>query len=81
MVTYLEEIKELEKELSTTKYNKKTQHHIGLVKAKIARLKQCPRGPVMPEYAEAVLGVEFAIALCPVANVPPRSTLALLFMT
>ena len=32
-------IKELEQELSTTKYNKATQHHVGLVKAKIARLK------------------------------------------
>ncbi len=36
----IEQIKELEKELSTTKYNKKTQHHIGLIKAKIARLKE-----------------------------------------
>jgi small GTP-binding protein len=35
-----EKIKELEKELSTTKYNKKTQHAIGLLKAKIARLKE-----------------------------------------
>jgi hypothetical protein len=35
----LEQIKELEKELSTTKYNKATQHHVGLVKAKLARLK------------------------------------------
>lgn len=34
-----DKIKELEKELSTTKYNKRTQHHIGLVKAKIATLK------------------------------------------
>ncbi len=34
------QIKDLEKELSTTKYNKKTQHHIGLVKAKIAKLKE-----------------------------------------
>src|SRR3989338_624075 len=33
-------IKELEEELSTTKYNKRTQGHIGLVKAKIARLKE-----------------------------------------
>ena len=33
-------IKEFEEELRNTKYNKKTQHHIGLVKAKIARLKE-----------------------------------------
>ncbi len=30
----------LEEELSTTKYNKRTQHHIGDIKAKIARLKE-----------------------------------------
>ncbi len=35
----LDEIKELEKRISTTKYNKKTQHAIGLYKAKLARLK------------------------------------------
>ncbi len=34
-----EQIKEFEEELKKTKYNKKTQHHIGLIKAKIARLK------------------------------------------
>ena len=34
-----EQIKALEDELRTTKYNKRTQHHIGLVKAKLARLK------------------------------------------
>jgi len=34
-----QQIKELEEELSTTKYNKSTQHHVGLVKAKIATLK------------------------------------------
>ncbi len=33
-------IKELEEELSKTKYNKSTQHHIGLVKAKISKLKE-----------------------------------------
>lgn len=35
-----ERIAEFEEELRTTKYNKKTQHHIGLVKAKLARLKE-----------------------------------------
>jgi len=29
MVTYLEQIKELEDELKKTSYNKATQHHIG----------------------------------------------------
>ena len=38
--TNYDKIGELEHELSTTKYNKKTQHHIGLVKAKIANLKK-----------------------------------------
>jgi len=38
--TSYDKIKEFEHELSTTKYNKKTQHHIGLVKAKIANLKK-----------------------------------------
>ena len=33
-------IQEFEEELKKTKYNKKTQHHIGLVKAKIAKLKE-----------------------------------------
>jgi small GTP-binding protein len=33
-------IEEFEEEISTTKYNKATQHHVGLVKAKIARLKR-----------------------------------------
>ena len=35
-----DKIKELEEELRKTKYNKKTQHHIGKLKAKIARLKE-----------------------------------------
>ena len=46
MVDYNAQIKEFEDELKKTKYNKKTQHHIGLVKAKIAKLrdKQESRG-------------------------------------
>lgn len=35
-----DQITELEKELAETKYNKRTQFHIGLVKAKLARLKE-----------------------------------------
>lgn len=35
-----DKIKEFEEELSKTKYNKRTQHHVGLVKAKIAKLKE-----------------------------------------
>lgn len=37
--TILQRVKELEEELKKTKYNKSTQHHIGLVKARIALLK------------------------------------------
>src|SRR3989338_4757013 len=40
MPDYNQKIKELEEELRTTKYNKATQGHIGLVKAKIALLKE-----------------------------------------
>ncbi|MGM5482181.1 MAG: OBG GTPase family GTP-binding protein [Nanobdellota archaeon] len=40
MAEYNSRIKELEDELAKTKYNKKTQHHIGLLKAKIAKLKE-----------------------------------------
>jgi len=35
-----ERIADLEKEISNTKYNKKTQHAIGLMKAKLAKLKE-----------------------------------------
>ncbi|MFC2174591.1 OBG GTPase family GTP-binding protein [archaeon] len=40
MAVIAEKIAELEEELKNTKYNKRTQHHIGLVKAKIAKLKE-----------------------------------------
>ncbi len=43
MADYIQQIVELEKELSNTKYNKRTQGHIGLVKAKIAMLKERER--------------------------------------
>src|SRR3989338_5349057 len=40
MADYNEQIKELEKQIANTKYNKSTQHAIGLMKAKIAKLKE-----------------------------------------
>ena len=36
----IQKIKELEQQISTTKYNKRTQHAIGLMKAQLANLKQ-----------------------------------------
>jgi len=44
MVNYWKEIDELKQELSKTKYNKRTESHIGLVKAKIAKLKEKAEG-------------------------------------
>ena len=35
-----DEIKELEAEIKKTQYNKATEHHIGRIKAKIARLEK-----------------------------------------
>jgi hypothetical protein len=40
MATIEEVIKEVEEEISKTEYNKHTQHHIGKLKAKLARLKE-----------------------------------------
>lgn len=40
MVDYEQEIKKLEDELRNTAYNKATEHHFGVVKAKIAKLRE-----------------------------------------
>ncbi|MBN1793204.1 GTP-binding protein [Candidatus Woesearchaeota archaeon] len=40
MAGYQDEIKRLEEEISKTKYNKRTQSHVGLVKAKLAKLRE-----------------------------------------
>ena len=56
MPSYDEQIRDLEEELKKTKYNKRTQHHIGLVKAKIAKLKErrAGRGKTAPSEGFAV---------------------------
>jgi uncharacterized protein len=40
MAGYDSQIADIEAEISKTKYNKATQHHIGLLKAKVAKLKE-----------------------------------------
>lgn len=40
MVEYNKRIEELEKELAGMQYNKRTQHHYGLIRAKIAQLRE-----------------------------------------
>ncbi len=56
MASIAEKIAELEEEIHNTKYNKATQHHIGLLKARIARLKaeqetRSKNGHSRPSYA------------------------------
>jgi len=57
MVDYPAEIKRLEDELRKTQYNKATEHHFGVVKAKIAKL----RGKIEIQAAKKGKGSGFAV--------------------
>ena len=54
-----ERITELEKEISKTKYNKRTQHAIGLMKAKLAMLKERAAGRA--SVGKAKVGDRFSV--------------------
>ncbi len=56
MPDYNTKIEDLEKELRTTKYNKATQGHIGLVKAKLALLKEKQAGRVQQKTGKSEHG-------------------------
>lgn len=56
MPDYNSKIEDLEKELRTTKYNKATQGHIGLVKAKLALLKEKQVGRIQQKTGKSEHG-------------------------
>ena len=56
MPDYDPKITELEQELKKTKYNKATQGHIGLVKAKLALLKQKQESRIQQKVGKGVYG-------------------------
>ena len=56
MVDYNKQIKELEDELKKTKYNKATQGHVGIVKAKIAQLKEKQESRVQKKTGSSEYG-------------------------
>ena len=57
MVDTAERIKELEAELKKTQYNKATEHHFGVVKAQIAKL----RGKIEKQASKKTAGQGFAV--------------------
>jgi len=56
MVDYNKQIKELQDELRKTKYNKATQGHIGIIKAKISQLKQKQESRVQKKTGKSTHG-------------------------
>jgi len=56
MVDYNKQIKEFEDELKKTKYNKATQGHIGIIKAKIAQLREKQESRVQKKTGSSEYG-------------------------
>lgn len=62
-MSIIEKIEELEREIRETPYNKATQHHIGKLKAKIARLKEAKsrktngKGFAIKKSGDATVGI------------------------
>ena len=70
MATIEEQIKELEEQISKTKYNKATEGHIGKLKAKIARLseeeekRRASKGPTKGFYVKKAGNATVALVGC-----------------
>jgi ribosome-interacting GTPase 1 len=66
MSTILEKIKDIENEMAKTQKNKATSHHLGILKAKLAKLR---RELLTPTSSGGGPGVGFDVAKTGVARI------------